>query len=109
MAALLGHEVLTKDYETVRVRIAFHPQKEEFEVSNPAIVKDVSWIADLADLFSPKAKLLQITKLYTAANKGVDENVIFGTLEKLRKIVNNHVGVIELRPQEIRGNVARSF
>lgn len=96
MAALLGQEVLTKDYETVRVRIAFHPQKEEFEVSNPAIVKDVSWIADVADLFSPKAKLLQITKLYTAANKGVDENVIFGTLEKLRKIVNNHVGVIEL-------------
>ena len=96
MAALLGHEVLTKDYETVRVRIAFHPQKEEFEVSNPAILKDVSWIADVADLFSPKAKLLQITKSYTAANKGVDENVIFGTLEKLRKIVNNHVGVIEL-------------
>jgi hypothetical protein len=96
MAALLGHEVLTKDYETVRVRIAFHPQKEEFEVSNPAIVKDVSWIADVAELFSPKAKLLQITKLYTAANKGVDENVIFGTLEKLRKIINNHVGVIEL-------------
>jgi hypothetical protein len=96
MAALLGHEVLTKDYETVRVRIAFHPQKEEFEVSNPAILKDVSWIADVAELFSPKAKLLQITKSYTAANKGVDENVIFGTLEKLRKIVNNHVGVIEL-------------
>jgi hypothetical protein len=25
MAALLGREVLTKDYETVRIRIAFHP------------------------------------------------------------------------------------
>ena len=25
MAALLGHEVLTKDYEKVRIRIAFHP------------------------------------------------------------------------------------
>ena len=25
MAALLGHEVLTKDYRTVRIRIAFHP------------------------------------------------------------------------------------
>ena len=28
MAALLGREVLTKDYETVRIRIAFHPQEE---------------------------------------------------------------------------------
>jgi hypothetical protein len=96
MAALLGLEVLTKDYETVRIRIAFHPQTEEFEVSNPAIAKDTSWIADVADLFSSNAKLLQITKRYTAANKGTDEDAIFGTLEKLRHIVNNHVGIIDL-------------
>ena len=37
MAGLLGREVLTKDYETVRIRIAFHPQTEKFEVANPAI------------------------------------------------------------------------
>jgi uncharacterized protein with ParB-like and HNH nuclease domain len=52
MAALLGREVLTKDYETVRIRIAFHPQEERFEVANPAIRKDVAWIADVADLGS---------------------------------------------------------
>ena len=96
MAALLGHEVLTKDYETVRIRIAFHPQREEFEVSNPAIAKDASWIADVADLFSPNAKLLRVTKLYTASNKGTDEDAIFGTLERLRHIINNHVGIIDL-------------
>jgi Protein of unknown function DUF262 len=42
MAALLGHEVLTKDYATVRIRIAFHPADERFEVSNPAIRKAMS-------------------------------------------------------------------
>jgi hypothetical protein len=26
---------LTKDYETVRIRIAFHPLEEKFEVANP--------------------------------------------------------------------------
>ena len=96
MVALLGREVLTKDYETVRIRIAFHPGQERFEVTNPAIQKDVSWIPDVSDLFSPEAKLLQITKAYATANAGVDEDVLFGTLEKLRKIVNNHVGIIEL-------------
>ncbi len=96
MAALLGQEVLTKDYETVRIRIAFHPQDEKFEVSNPAIVKDTAWISDVAELFSPDAKLLQITKAYSVANSTVNEDTIFGTLEKLRQIVNNHVGVIEL-------------
>ena len=96
MAALLGQEVLTQDYETVRVRIAFHPLDERFEVSNPAIQKDAAWVPDVSSLFSPDAKLLQITKAYAAANEGVDEDALFGTLEKLRKIVNNHVGVIEL-------------
>lgn len=96
MAALLGQEVLTSDYDTTRIKIAFHPQEEQFEVSNPAIAKDSSWIADIADLFAPNAKLLQLTKKYASANKGVDEDVIFSTLEKLRKIINNQVGIIEL-------------
>jgi uncharacterized protein with ParB-like and HNH nuclease domain len=43
MAALLAREVLTKDYETVRIRIAFHPLEEKFEVSNPAIRKNSAW------------------------------------------------------------------
>lgn len=96
MAALLGREVLTKDYETVRIRIAFHPLEEKFEVTNPAIQKNSAWIPDVADLFSPNAKLLQITKTYAAANSGVDADSIFGTLDRLRKIINNHVGIIDL-------------
>jgi len=96
MAAILGREVLTKEYQNVRIRIAFNPREEKFEVSNPAIQKDSSWIPDIADIFHPSAKLLQITKAYVAANSEVDEDVLFSTLEKLRKIVNNHVGIIEL-------------
>ena len=96
MAALLGREVLTKDYETVRIRIAFHPLEEKFEVTNPAISKNPSWIKDIAELFSPDAKLLQVTKAYSGANRGIDEDAIFATLERLRKIINNHVGLIEL-------------
>jgi hypothetical protein len=96
MAALLGREVLTKDYETIRIRIAFHPVEEKFEVGNPAIDKNAAWIPDVAELFAPEAKLLQITRNYVAANAGADEDTIFGTLEKLRKIINNHVGIIEL-------------
>lgn len=96
MAALLGREVLTKDYEAVRIRIAFHPIDERFEVSNPAIRKDPAWISDVADLFTPGARLLQITRDYSAANPSVDESDLLDTIEKLRKIVNNQVGVIEL-------------
>ena len=44
MASLLAQEVMNKDYQRVRIRIAFHPIKGQFEVHNPAIAKDVSWI-----------------------------------------------------------------
>jgi hypothetical protein len=96
MAALLGREVLTKDYETVRIRIAFHPQEQRFEVANPAIRKDVAWIHDLADVFAPSASVFQSVVSYCGQNAGVSQDTVFASIEKLRKIINNHVGVIEL-------------
>lgn len=96
MAALLGREVLTKDYETVRIRIAFHPQEERFEVANPAIRKDVSWIQDVAAVFAPDASLTELTDTYAERNPSVDRRRVSLILERLRKIINNHVGVIEL-------------
>ena len=96
MAALLGREVLTKDYETLRIRIAFNPQEERFEVSNPAIRKDAAWIDDVAEVFAPETSLTELTDSYSEKNPGAERKVISRVLEKLRKIINNHVGVIEL-------------
>ncbi len=96
MAALLGREVLTKEYETVRIRIAFHPQEERFEVANPAIRKDAAWIEDVADVFASSTSIFQLVTVYCQKNPGVSQDAIFITIEKLRKIINNHVGVIEL-------------
>ena len=96
MAALLGREVLTKHYETLRICIAFHPQEERFEVANPAIRKDVAWVEDVVNVFSPDASLMELTDVYTAKNPSADRRRVSRVLEKLRKIINNHVGVIEL-------------
>lgn len=96
MASLLGLEVLTKDYETVRIRIAFHPQEEKFEVANPAIRKDVGWIEDVAVVFSPDASLIELTDTYAERNPGADRRRVSRVLEKLRGIINNSVGIIDL-------------
>lgn len=96
MAALLGREVLTKDYKTVRIRIAFHPQEERFEVANPAIRKDAAWIHDIAEVFAPATSVFQLVSGYCARNEGVSQDLVFASIEKLRKTINNHVGVIEL-------------
>src|SRR3954462_10768684 len=96
MASLRGREVLTKDYQTVRTRIAFHPQEERFEVANPAIRKDSAWIQDVAQVFAPDADLLELTEDYAERNPEADRRLVGRILQKLSKIINNHVGVIEL-------------
>lgn len=96
MAALLGQEVLTKNYQTVRIRIAFNPQEERFEVANPAIRKDVAWIPDVAEIFAPTARFIGLVDNYTARNPAADRNDVAQVLQTLRWITNNHVGVIEL-------------
>ena len=96
MAALLGIQVVTKDYDKVRIRIAFNPLEQKFEVSNPAIAKNAVWITDVADVFAPGASLFALVNAYVERNPGVSQDAIFQVIEKLRKIINNHVGVIEL-------------
>lgn len=96
MAALLGQEVLTQDYETVRIRIAFNPVEEKFEVANPAILKDPAWIPDVAQVFDPDASLMELTDQYAERNSAADRKAVSLVLERLRKVINNHVGIIEL-------------
>lgn len=96
MAALLGREVLTKNYETVRIRIAFHPVDERFEVANPAIDKDVAWIKDVAHVFAPDASLIELTDKYADSNATCDRKAVSLVLERLRKIISNYIGLIEL-------------
>ncbi len=109
MAALLGREVLTDDYETVRIRIAFHPQEQSFEVANPAIRKDAEWIADIAEVFAPGASLIRTSNAYAQKNPDADPDEVALVLERLRGIVNNHVGVIELAEDLDIGTVTEIF
>ncbi|HRA47235.1 MAG TPA: DUF262 domain-containing protein [Thermomicrobiales bacterium] len=99
MAALLGMEVVTKDYRKGRIRIAFHPLREAFEVANPAIAKSAEWIPDVATLFDPHVDLLQITADYCLRNPDITQTEILKQLMSLQKITTNTLGVIELSPE----------
>jgi hypothetical protein len=96
MASLLGINVLNKDYENIRITIAFNPITETFEVSNPAIRNDKEWISDVAELFSPGLQMLSLVKDYALSNTSISEDEIFKRIDNVRKIGNNQVGVIEL-------------
>lgn len=96
MASLLGTEVLTDDYETKQIQIAFNPQDETFEVANPAIRKNAVWIPNVAKVFTPETNILELVNKYCENNQNCSQNTIFEVIFKLRNIVHNQVGIIEL-------------
>jgi hypothetical protein len=96
MASLLGMPVINDEYKINRIKIAFNPIEERFEVQSAAIQKGKEWISDISELFSPDAHLLNIVEEYLKLNPTIDRNSLFNTLHKLVGIQNNVVGIIEL-------------
>ncbi|WP_202601292.1 hypothetical protein, partial [Salmonella sp. zj-f50] len=58
--------------------------------------KNPAWIHDVADVFAPDASLMELTDDYAERNPDADRKRVSRVLEKLRQIINNHVGIIEL-------------
>ncbi|NQT58463.1 MAG: DUF262 domain-containing protein [Bacteroidetes bacterium] len=96
MAALLGEYIVDKDYRRVKIIIAFHPKERKFEVTNPAIRKDKSWIPDISKILSPEIEVLEFVNKYCENNEGSDQNEIFKSIEPLLGIIHNQIGLIEL-------------
>lgn len=98
MAALLAREVVNKDYQQTRIRISFHPGKHQFEVHNSAIAKDSSWIPDIAVVFDPHTGLWDFVNSYCQRNPGSTHDSVFRSIELLKGITSNQIGLIELAP-----------
>ncbi len=109
LAALLGQQIINKDYKRTRISIAFHPREEKFEVTNPAIKKDREWIADIATVFAPETKTFVLVREYCRANQGADEDDIFERINHLQSISNNTIGLIDLNPDLDVETVAEIF
>jgi len=77
MAAILGQEVIDKDYERVRIRIAFHPVEQKFELHNSAIAKDPAWIPDVSVVFDANASLFSLPSSYCQKNPSVSMDHLF--------------------------------
>ena len=98
-AAILGQYVINKNYQRVKIKIAFNPIEERFEVQNPAILKDKVWLHDITDAFSGKISLLKLVRDYSALNPDIDEDLIENSFSRLISIVKKPIGMIELAPE----------
>ncbi|GMU96943.1 DUF262 domain-containing protein [Ignavibacterium album] len=95
-AAIVGEQVINKDYKRVRIKISFNPLEDKFEVFNTAIAKDNNWIADISILFRPEYSFLNIVNEYCEKNSIQNPDIIFEKLDKLKKITQRQIGLIEL-------------
>ena len=109
LAALLGRQVITTSYRRTRIRIAFHPYEERFEVANAAISRDPSWLGDICEIFAPEMKILQLLDRYCEMNPEADRDAVYENLERLRGILNNSLGLIELNSDLEIETVAEIF
>ncbi|MBP8114165.1 MAG: DUF262 domain-containing protein [Chitinophagaceae bacterium] len=93
-AALLGQYVVNKTYERVKIKIAFHPIDERFEVQNPAILKDKTWLPDISQAIN--GDLFEIADQYFELNPEVDKKQVRNAFSNLMNIPKKQIGIIEL-------------
>lgn len=95
-AAILGEYVINKTYERVKIKIAFNPTTEKFEVQNPAILKDKVWLHDIAEAIN--GDLFEIAEKYFELNPDVDKKQVRNAFSNLINIPRKQIGLIELAP-----------
>ncbi|MFI5130176.1 MAG: DUF262 domain-containing protein, partial [Chitinophagales bacterium] len=94
-AAVLGDWVVNQDYDKVRIKIAFNPLTEFFEVQNPAILKDRTWISDISEIMNSSSLLLAINN-YVKLNPEADAAKVENSISNLLSIQHKQIGVIDL-------------
>lgn len=98
MASILGRKVINSHYKKINIKISFNPLKDggKFETFTPAIEKDNEWFDDISVLIDSSTNLFNVVNEYIAKNPDSDQSLIFDRLQKLRDIVKNPIGFIEL-------------
>ena len=95
-AAILGEYVINKTYQRVKIKIAFHPVLEKFEVQNPAISKDKTWVPDISEVISGNTGILKLVRHYLELNPDADEDTVEKAFTALTNIPKKQIGLIEL-------------
>jgi hypothetical protein len=95
-AAILGEYVIDKTYKRVKIKIAFNPILQKFEVQNPAILKDVSWLPNISEAINGEVSILKLVRQYLSQNPDADEDVVEKSFTNLINIPKKQIGIIEL-------------
>jgi len=109
---MTGQPVVDDDYRKERIRIAFNPFAERFEVASPALEKSPDWIPDISAVYaSPLKARKSFLERYVVAHDLSEETEerIEGVFAKLHGLKDFSFTVVELQPAVDRERVAEIF
>lgn len=112
---LTGERVLTKSFETKRIRIAFRPEDEAFEVTDAAIEKDPEFIADVTALWSSGYKTTVrnfLQRLAEVRGEGMTDerqDLLEERIDRVRDLRDFRFQVVELGATADEEQVAEIF
>ena len=103
MTAIAGLEILTDEYESKVIRIAFNPlakdDEEQFAVTTPAHEKSSFWIPDISVIFRNDFDSYTFIDEYAEKNPDVSKKEINQKITRLLNIKSCLLGAIVLVPQ----------
>lgn len=113
-AVVRGLEVWRDDYSKEKVRIAFNPLTERFDVPNVTTEKSPEWISDIVEVFSGAqiATWRNYIQKLRDAGREVDsetEDRIADNLQKLRSVLTYEFQVVQLKEAIKREEVSDIF
>jgi len=113
-AVIRNIPVLRANFKTERIRIAFNPLEERFEVTDAAIERDPAFIPDISVLWSDKANIIEIINNYldglgaTREISEAEKSAIQKRIIALQGLLTYPLTALELKPdidEEVASNV----
>ena len=114
-AVIKGVSVVRSNYKSERIRIAFDPIDEKFEVTSAAIERDRSFIPDISRLWSSETNLFQVVEDFLSGLRAVrdvsDEELrhIQAAIVKLQGLLQFPFTALELSAETSEAAVAEVF
>jgi hypothetical protein len=114
-AVLTGRMVLTKTFEQKRIRVAFRPEDEMFEVTDAAIERDPEFIPDITTLWSTgyktavRAFLQRLSEARNAELPDSHQDVLEERIDRVRDLRDFRFQVVELGAATGEEQVAEIF
>ena len=114
-AVIQGEPVLRKDYQPQRIRIAFNPLEEKFEVTSAAIERDKVYIPDISKVWSDDADIFALVDDYLAGLRDVrlvsDEDIrtIRSSVVRLKSLETFPMAALQLSADISEEDAAEVF